>query len=94
MTALRLGSGILCLAVPLAQLDVAAHDVIKKPDTVILVEDLVTSMFERSHAGPTNLDAGKPNGIQVSPDQKTLYVLAHDNGGHDFLKKGETSEKG
>jgi gluconolactonase len=39
-------------------------------------------------------DAGKPNGIQVSPDQKTLYVLAHDNGAHDFLEKGETSEKG
>ena len=39
-------------------------------------------------------DAGKPNGIQVSPDQKTLYVLAHDNGGHDFLEKSETTEKG
>jgi gluconolactonase len=39
----------------------------------------------------------KPNGIQVSPDQKTLYVLSHDNGGHDFLaflEKGETAEKG
>jgi gluconolactonase len=39
-------------------------------------------------------DAGKPNGVQVSPDQKTLYVLAHDNGGHDFLAKGETAQKG
>ena len=39
-------------------------------------------------------DAGKPNGVQVSPDQKTLYVLAHDNGAHDFLPKGETSQKG
>ena len=39
-------------------------------------------------------DAGKPNGIQVSPDQKTLYVLSHDNGAHDFLEKGETSQKG
>ena len=39
-------------------------------------------------------DAGKPNGIQVSPDQKTLYVLSHDNGAHDFLEKGETAEKG
>jgi gluconolactonase len=39
-------------------------------------------------------DAGKPNGVQVSPDQKTLYVLAHDNGAHDFLQKGEVSEKG
>jgi gluconolactonase len=39
-------------------------------------------------------DAGKPNGVQVSPDQKTLYVLAHDNGAHDFLAKGETAQKG
>ncbi|MBV8617013.1 MAG: SMP-30/gluconolactonase/LRE family protein [Acetobacteraceae bacterium] len=39
-------------------------------------------------------DAGKPNGVQVSPDQKTLYVLAHDNGAHDFLEQGETSQKG
>ena len=30
-------------------------------------------------------DAGKPNGVQVSPDQKTLYVLAHDNGGNEAL---------
>src|SRR5215469_4037547 len=45
---------------------------------------------------PTRLitDAGKPNGVQVSPDQKTLYVLAHDNGARDFLEKGETSQKG
>lgn len=39
-------------------------------------------------------DAAKPNGVQVSPDQKTLYVLAHDNGAHDFLEKGETAQKG
>ncbi|MDE0184128.1 MAG: SMP-30/gluconolactonase/LRE family protein [Candidatus Poribacteria bacterium] len=25
-------------------------------------------------------DAGKPNGVAVSPDQKTLYVVCHDNG--------------
>jgi len=25
-------------------------------------------------------DAGKPNGVCVSPDQKTLYVVCHDNG--------------
>jgi gluconolactonase len=25
-------------------------------------------------------DAGKPNGLAVSPDQKTLYVISHDNG--------------
>ena len=25
-------------------------------------------------------DAGKPNGLAISPDQKTLYVVSHDNG--------------
>ena len=25
-------------------------------------------------------DAGKPNGIAVSPNQKTLYVVCHNNG--------------
>ncbi len=25
-------------------------------------------------------DAGKPNGVCVSPDQKTLYVVSNDNG--------------
>jgi len=41
-------------------------------------------------------DAPKPNGIQVSPDQKTLYILAHDNGAFDFtrLGKGEKTQKG
>jgi gluconolactonase len=39
-------------------------------------------------------DADKPNGMQVSPDQRTLYVLAHDNGAYDFLEQGETSQKG
>jgi len=41
-------------------------------------------------------DAGKPNGVQVSPDQKTLYVLSHDNGAHDFLEKekGEKAQAG
>jgi len=39
-------------------------------------------------------DAGKPNGVQGSPDQKTLYVLSHDNGAHNFMEKGETAQKG
>jgi gluconolactonase len=26
-------------------------------------------------------DAGKPNGVCISPDQKTLYVVSNDNGG-------------
>lgn len=41
-------------------------------------------------------DAGKPNGVRVSPDQKTLYVFAHDNGSFDFtrLGKDEKTQKG
>ncbi len=40
-------------------------------------------------------DAGKPNGICVSPDQKTLYVIANDNGSLDQyrMEKGETSQR-
>jgi gluconolactonase len=35
-------------------------------------------------------DAGKPNGVCVSPDQKTLYVVSNDNGatGLERLDKG------
>jgi gluconolactonase len=40
-------------------------------------------------------DAGKPNGVQVSPDQKTLYVISNDNGSNEvFLGKGVTFQKG
>ena len=31
-------------------------------------------------------DAGKPNGVVVSPDQKTLYVVSNDNGSIDLGK--------
>ncbi len=33
-------------------------------------------------------DAGKPNGLAVSPDQKTLYVASADNGATGALPKG------
>jgi gluconolactonase len=41
-------------------------------------------------------DAGKPNGVAVSPDQKTLYVVTNDDGllGFDRLPKGTPSRKG
>ncbi len=29
-------------------------------------------------------DAGKPNGVAISPDQKTLYVVSNDNGATGF----------
>jgi gluconolactonase len=41
-------------------------------------------------------DAGKPNGVCVSPDQKTLYVVSNDNGatGMERLPKGAQTHKG
>ena len=41
-------------------------------------------------------DAGKPNGVAISPDQKTLYVVTNDNGntGIGRLKKEENSKRG
>jgi len=41
-------------------------------------------------------DAGKPNGVCVSPDQKTLYVVSNDNGatGFDRLAEGSPTHKG
>jgi len=35
-------------------------------------------------------DAGKPNGLMVSPDQSTLYVVSNDNGTLDFTRLGES----
>lgn len=39
-------------------------------------------------------DAGKPNGVAVSPDQRTLYVVSHDNGAMGALPDGMTPHKG
>ena len=41
-------------------------------------------------------DGGKTNGVLVSPDQKTLYVVSNDNGWLDFqqLKKGQKTAQG
>lgn len=41
-------------------------------------------------------DAGKPNGVAVSPDQKTLYVVSNDNGntGIGRLPMGTPAKKG
>ncbi len=40
-------------------------------------------------------DAGKANGVCVSPDQKSLYVVSNDNGGTaiDRLSKGDAQEQ-
>ena len=39
-------------------------------------------------------DAGKPNGVAISPDQKTLYVVSNDNGSTaiDRLTRGSASQ--
>lgn len=41
-------------------------------------------------------DAGKPNGVAVSPDQKSLYVVSNDNGsvGLDRLPESAPTHKG
>ena len=41
-------------------------------------------------------DAGKPNGVAISPDQKSLYVVSNDNGlvGFDRLPENAQSHKG
>ncbi len=40
-------------------------------------------------------DAGKANGVCISPDQKSLYVVSNDNGGTaiDRLSKGDAQEQ-
>ena len=39
-------------------------------------------------------DAGKPNGVAISPDQKTLYVVSNDNGSTaiERLEKGKGTQ--
>ncbi len=34
-------------------------------------------------------DAGKPNGLMISPDQTRLYVVSNDNGALDFTRLGD-----
>ena len=37
-------------------------------------------------------DAGKPNGVCVSPDQRTLYVVSNDNGATGFERLGQAAD--
>ena len=41
----------------------------------------------------TTATAGKPNGVAISPDQKTLYVVSNDNGASGFerLNSGDAN---
>lgn len=63
------------------------------------IEQPVQGVYRIDPDGSVSLiitDAGKPNGIVVSPDQKTLYVGSNDNGslGLSPLPKGMQSLKG
>jgi len=63
------------------------------------VEQPVMAVYRIDTDGSVNriiTDAGKPNGVAVSPDQKTLYVVCNDDGlsGFDQLPKGTPSRKG
>ena len=61
------------------------------------VEQPVFGVYRIDPDGSIHLvvtDAGKPNGVAVSPDQKTLYVVSHDNGAMDSLPDDVPLRKG
>jgi len=61
------------------------------------VEQPIMGVYRIDADGTIHLvvtDAGKPNGIAVSPDQKTLYVGSHDNGATGALPDEMTFHKG
>lgn len=66
------------------------HEAIEQPLMAVYRVDLDGSV----HRVVT--DAGKPNGIAISPDGKTLYVVCNDDGifGFDRLAKGTATRKG
>lgn len=66
------------------------HEAVEQPLMAVYRIDLDGSV----HRVVT--DAGKPNGIALSPDEKTLYVVCNDDGalGFDRLPKGTTTRKG
>lgn len=61
------------------------------------VEQPVMGVYRIDSVGSVTMiigDAGKPNGIVVSPDQRTLYVGIHDNGTSGALPAGLTAARG
>jgi gluconolactonase len=63
------------------------------------VDQAVMGVYRIDPDGSTHLivtDAGKPNGVAISPDQKTLYVVSNDNGATDIgrLAAGTPLHKG
>lgn len=56
------------------------------------IETWVMGVYRIDLDGSVHLvvaDAGKPNGVMVSPDQSTLYVAAHDDGTSNFARPGK-----
>ena len=61
------------------------------------VEQPIFGVYRIDPDGSVHLvvtDAGKPNGVAVSPDQKTLYVISHDNGAMGDLPDEMEPQKG
>ena len=61
------------------------------------IEQPVQAVYRIDPDGSVHLiiaDAGKPNGIALSPDQRTLYVAIHDDGAMGTLPPGSRATKG
>lgn len=61
------------------------------------IDQSIQSVYRIDLDGSVNriiTDAGKPNGVAISPDQKTLYVVSNDNGSTaiDRLKRGNATQ--
>ena len=59
-----------------------------------LIEQAVMAVYRIDLDGSIHriiTDAGKPNGVCVSPDQRTLYVVSNDNGSTDLFRFSENA---
>jgi gluconolactonase len=60
------------------------------------IDQPVQAVYRRDPDGSLHrivTDAGKPNGVCVSPDQKTLYVVSNDNGGTSIDRLSQSGPK-
>lgn len=61
------------------------------------IEQPVMGVYRVDSAGSAKLviaDAGKPNGIAISPDQRTVYVASNDNGAMGPVPAGTVLQPG
>ncbi|MCH2693535.1 MAG: SMP-30/gluconolactonase/LRE family protein [Acidobacteriia bacterium] len=59
-----------------------------------LIEQAIMAVYRIDLDGSIHriiTDAGKPNGVCISPDQKTLYVVSNDNGSTDLFRFSESA---